>query len=207
MTDIVELSPSDILSDKPFTHPDNNETDLAVMRRVIESVRQIVANTDQLPAQSHSHVTIRNEPDGRTFRIVLTQLPLLKAPHDLTIVGFFGHRRHDADPTVVDGIDVKLIDEFPKHPGVLSYCSMELEGGNWGNVVMLNPPEAKDRWRTSELHSHAVTLAPDYYEGIRLHNGILIGGLTSGQDVKLIRTKYYYFGGDEPWRAERQLTP
>jgi hypothetical protein len=41
---------------------------------------------------------------------------------------------------------------------------------------------------------------------VRLHNGVLPGGLWSSEEPRLVRTKYYDFSGPQPWRAVREVT-
>ncbi len=112
------------------------------------------------------------------------------------------------DPAPLTAADDELILEFPWHPGILSYSSLEFRDGNWGNLIVVDPPEARDHWRTSDKHAWAAReLAPRHYTVVRLHHGVFPGGLRSGRDPVLARTRYLDFQGPEPWRAERELAP
>ena len=49
-------------------------------------------------------------------------------------------------------------------------------------------------------------VAPAIYSSVRLHNGVLPGGLLSGADPVLVRTKYFDFQSEWPWQAVREYT-
>jgi hypothetical protein len=102
-------------------------------------------------------------------------------------------------------VDDALVEELRQHPLMLSYCSIETGDGNWHNLVLMSHDEAMQHWRDNPRHGWAVdSLAPRYYEHIRLHNGLLPRGLASNA-ITLTSTKYYDFSGDSPWRANRLL--
>ena len=106
-------------------------------------------------------------------------------------------------PGALQGVR-ELSEELPGHPGIVSYSSLELPDGNWGNLIVLDPPEAGEHWRTSAKHAWAASeLAPRHYTVVRLHNGRFPGGLRSGHDPVVTRTRYYDFQDAVPWRAER----
>ena len=78
-------------------------------------------------------------------------------------------------------MDDELIGEFPAHPGVLSYSSLELDDGDWGNLILLDGDGARQRWREGERHAYAAReLAPRHYTDVRLHQGVLPGGVGAG---------------------------
>jgi hypothetical protein len=117
---------------------------------------------------------------------------VLKAQRDFYIVGFFGQKRLNADRAVIAGVDIALLGEFPAYPAVISYATLELEDGNFGNLVILGDDDGREHWRASTRHQYAVAeLAPKYYASVRLHNGVLCGGLKVDSDIRLARTKYY----------------
>jgi hypothetical protein len=132
----------------------------------------------------------------------------LRAGRDLAFVGFFATKRAGLDHAPLTVTDDELILEFPRHPGILSYSSLEFADGNWGNLIVVDPPEAREHWRTSDKHAWAAQeLAPRHYTVVRLHRGVFPGGLLAGRDPVVIRTKYYDFQGPAPWQAERELAP
>jgi len=149
------------------------------------------------------YIQTLDEDHGRFHRVVILEREPLLADAELAFVGFFGHRRVEADPTPLQEIDIELIQEFLDHPHVLSYCSLELADGNWANMVLLRSADGIERWRGSRKHAYvARELAPLYYTGIRIHNGVLPDGLASPH-LSLLCTKYYDFQGPELWRAIR----
>jgi hypothetical protein len=125
---------------------------------------------------------------------------------DLVWVGFFAVKRRDRDPAPLTVMDDELIGEFPAHPDVLSYSSLELPDGDWGNLILLDGDRARERWREGERHAYAAReLAPRHYTDVRLHQGVLPGGVGGGREPVLRRTKYYDYRGAVTWRAEREL--
>ena len=47
-------------------------------------------------------------------------------------------------------------------------------------------------------------LAPRHYTDVRLHQGVLPGGVGAGDEPILRRTRYYDYRAAVPWRAERE---
>jgi hypothetical protein len=140
---------------------------------------------------------------GLLYTHKIERAPLL-TDAELTFVGFFGQRRFEANPALLQDVDTELIQEFLNHPYVLSYCSLELADNNWANIVILRNADGIQHWRASRKHAYAAReLAPQYYTGIRLHNGILPNGLASPYLV-LLHTKYYDFQGPGLWQAVRE---
>lgn len=93
-----------------------------------------------------------------------------------------------------------------EHPYLLSYSSLEIDGGNWRNLVLFSSPHGIGHWAMSVRHAHAAReLSPSQYRHIRIHNGVLAGGLMSGDGIRLIRTKYYDFQDETLWSAIREL--
>ena len=202
--DYVRLGPTEIAGGRPFTDPARTEEDLAAMRRMLAGLRWVLSQG--VPEAPRPLLCSAPEASGRQHRVVLAHDPPLRTGHEPGVVGFFALKRTDRDCSPLTTADDELILEFPRHPGILSYSSLEFADGNWGNLILLHPPEAKEEWRTSERHAYAVReLAPRYYAVVRLHNARLPGGLGSGRDLLLVRTKYYDFQGPQPWRAERDL--
>jgi len=103
-------------------------------------------------------------------------------------------------------MDKKLIVELINTPGLLSYSSLELRDGRWCNLVLFSGPETKMHIRNSELHAYAAyQLSPRYYDWIRLHNGIMPGGLARNE-MLLQKTKFYQFHEPHEKPKMRELT-
>jgi len=116
--------------------------------------------------------------------------------NELALVGFISGRMRPLRPSVAADLrimDRKLIAELVNTPGLLSYSSLELHDGNWCNLVLLNDPQVKIHLKNTETHRYAAyELAPNCYEWIRLHNGIMPTGLASNE-MLLQKTRYYQF--------------
>ena len=125
-----------------------------------------------------------HETDGRAHRAIVCDTRRLGDGRDLAWVGFFAVRRRDVDPAPLAVRDDELIQEFPGHPGILSYSSLELGDGDWGNLILLDGDEAREHWRVSERHAAAARdLAPRHYTDVRLHQGALPGGVRAGREA------------------------
>lgn len=204
MEDVVRLAPSEAVSGRPFTDLINNAEDLTAIRIMAAGLRQLLGRP--LP-NGHRPLLIQvPTAAGRQHRVAISNDSSLHAQRDLSFVGFFAKRRTGVDLSLLTVADDEMIQELPSFPGILSYSSLERADGNWANLIMVDPPEAKDHWRTSEKHAFAAReMAPKYYAIVRLHNGVFPGGLVSGRDPILVRTKYYDFQEAALWRAEREL--
>src|SRR5205823_4605753 len=84
------------------------------------------------------------------------------------------------------------------NPGLLSYSSLELRNGHWYNLVLLSDADAKRHIRSAGTHMYAAyQLAWRYYEWIRLHSGVMPGGLAQVELV-LQKTCYFVFHRTQP---------
>lgn len=200
MNEWKSLSAAEILTDRPFTDPAYTAQDLATITFALQQVRTLASQPHQATQLQWLEIT------ERKHRFILIDHQALITLSNLILVGFFGQRRRDADVDVVNRVDGDLVAELTEHEGLLSYCTLLLENGDYGNVVLFASEEAKLHWSTSERHSYAArTLSPKFYESVRLHNGYIPGGLYSGQPPVVERTKYLDYRGMLPWRAVRQL--
>jgi hypothetical protein len=202
MNEYVRLEPTERVSGREFTDPARTVADLAAIRTMAARLRGL------LEEPAGVRIVEGREPDGWQHRVVLGTADRLGAIRDLGFVGFFAVKRTGLDHAALTRTDDELIEELPGHPGILSYSSLEFPDGNWGNLIVLDPPEAGDHWRTSARHAWAAAeLAPRHYTVVRLHNGRFPGGLRSGRDPVVTRTRYHDFRGPEVWRAERPGPP
>jgi hypothetical protein len=207
MSNIIRLGPSDAVANRPFTAPEHSHADFGILERMRARLLFLLATWDAAagrPDQSEIHVQYVHEEHERLHRVVILDRAALLSNPDLAVVGFFGHRRGDANPALLQDIDTELIQEFLYHRYVLSYSSLELPDGNWANLVILQHIDGIQHWRLSQKHAYAAReLAPLYYTGIRLHNGRLPAGLAS-PTIAISSTKYYDFSGDGLWQAIRE---
>lgn len=207
----VPLGPADLVESRPFAHPEHNSADLAALVTMAARLRQVLLESGAAELMTPGRIYELRTLEGRRLRVVVSQPEALRGSSDLPLVGFFGHRRPVVPPDVIadkDAIDLELIAEFPQHTGVLAYCSMALDDANYGNLVLMAQPETRDEWSTSARHAYASrVIAPQYYATIRLHNGLLPGGLASGRPPVFLRTKYYDYRDDWHWSAVREYLP
>jgi hypothetical protein len=188
-----------------FTNPEASRYDLTILQYMAETLCRIMMKPEAIPNQPRPYVLFLEEIGGRFHRIALSRPELLRQPIDLTVVGFCGKKRPGVDRQPVDAVDDELIEEMPEHLHLLSYSTLQLESLNTVNLVIFSEPQGLSHWAASEKHALAVSMAPDYYTVIRLHNALLPGGLASHNRLVLLRTKYYDFLDKTPWRATREF--
>ncbi len=207
MDGYLQLGPSDIVDGRPFTHPDASGPDLAAMSQMLDRLRSLVSRPDGLPDEPRPLILQLREDDRRGHQVVIANPEALRTMDEFAVVGFFGRQRPGVDPAPMTAVDSELVADFPRHPYVVSYSSLELADGNWGNLVLLTEAEGRERWMENQKHAHASReLAPKFYADVRLHNAALRGGLSSGAGLSLLRTKYYDFRDIPAWRAVRELS-
>ncbi len=203
MNDPHRLSPDELVPHRPFTDPGHLRRDLEILRYMRAALRSVVAAPEAVGAAGQTTIGLR-EPDGRAQTVTIARRDALLAGVEFWIVGFFGHRREGVDQAPMQAADAALIVEFAEHPGILSYSRLQLESGDWANMVVLAGAEASHHWLSSQRHVYAVRqLAPAYYHTVRLHNAHLAGALASSAEITLVRTRYYDYAGTLPWIAVR----
>jgi hypothetical protein len=197
----VRLAPHETAEGRGFTDPARTADDLAAVRVMLAVVRGVAA----APGAPRPVVVEGRESDGRMHRTIVCHSERLRDGRDVAWVGFFAVKRRDVDPAPLHLRDDELIREFPAHPGILSYSSLEIGGGDWGNLILLAGDDAREHWRTSERHAHAAReLAPRHYTDVRLHVGVLAEGVRAGAEPILRLTRYYDYRDAVTWRAERE---
>lgn len=201
----IQLNPADIVVEYPFTDPVDSVQDVATLEYMLKRLYEFVSLPNGVPEWSRPFVFYLSEPDERYHRVAIAQVRELLICDNLTVVGFCGQKRPEAERGPVDTIDEALIAEFPQHPYLLSYSTLQLASGNSCNLVLFNKPQGLAHWAKGTTHAQAIALAPAYYSSVRLHNAVLPGGLLAGHTLTLLRTKYFAYGGDTPWMAVREL--
>ena len=206
MDQAITLRPTEVVDNKPFTNPDRINNDVNTMRFMVDQLCLFLENRHLYSNMTPPIIVHQPTREKWLYRLVITRPELLLQPRELTCVGFLGHRSVDADMKLADEFDESLIDEFPDYPGLLSYSTMALASGNFGNLVVFEKPSIKEQWSNSKAHDQAVRkLAPDYYLSIKLYNGRLPGGLFDSSALRLTRIKYFDYQGTPPWRAVREF--
>jgi hypothetical protein len=207
VNDCVRLALRETAAGRRFTDPAQTARDLGAVGLMLGTIRRqvrvVASRPDPGPLVFAGH-----EPGGRAHRVVVCDARRLGDGRDLAWVGFFAVKRRDVDSAPLGVRDDELIQEFPNHPGILSYSSLELDDEDWGNLILLDGDEAREHWRVSDLHARAARdLAPRHYTDVRLHQGVLPGGVRAGGEPVLRRTKYYDYRDGVTWRAEREWPP
>ncbi len=204
----TQLTLSDILEERPFTHPDHVSAELAILRSMVQSLCQTMEQLQSISPESRPIIQFHPEPHGRMQRIVLNRPKKLLRRNQLVVVGFFGQKRGDVEMLPLrNRLDKELIGEFPQHRDLLSYSTLEFLNGNFGNLILFTNEQAKSQWRVSRAHAEAVeTLAPRYYRSVRLYNGILPGGILASETLHLTRVMYYDYEEMPPWLGLRAIS-
>jgi hypothetical protein len=204
---MIQLSTSDVIEDKPFTHVAHSASDADNLERLRHTLARLLSQMSGEDCRCQQHLELVEE-DGRAMRHIVIRPQGLLDTTALAVVGFCGQKRaplglHEQEEMAQ--VDAELVAELCEHPHMLGYCSIETGGGNWHNLVLLSHHDGIQHWRGSARHAWAIeSLTPRFYRHIRLHNGSLPDGLAS-ERIVLTSTKYYDFDGETPWRAVRQL--
>ena len=202
----ITLQPTDVLHNRPFTHPNHIVGDLNSLRYMVDQLCMFMEAPHLYERRSPPIVVHQPPVDQWTYRLVIVRPEELRAEQELTFVGFLGQRRDDADEELAHEFDRALVAEIPDYPGLLSYSTMALISGNYSNLVLFTNPAAKQQWSRSQAHAQAVNrLAPDYYLSVRLYNGVLPRGIHASRDLRATRVKYYDYQDDPWWHAVREF--
>ena len=203
----IILLPDQRLSDRGFTDPAWSERDRAALESMAARLRAVLREEKPSVQAKRLDIFYLTEDDGCAHRVVIVNWAELMGCATLTVVGFFGQRRGDADMQATLMADAVMLQQFTEQPHLLSYSSRQFVSGQWANLVLFSSPEGINHWGANSYHSQAAReISPSYYNSIRLHNGALEDGLWSGQPIRLQRTKYYDFRGADLWHAVREFT-
>jgi hypothetical protein len=205
MTMPISLTAGDILAERPFTHPHHTDSDRTVLRQLAAFLYPVAGRWQQVEGRPQPHVIQTSNPAGQSHRIILIRPRTLLRQRPLTLVGFFGQRRPQADDSRLHPLDEILVGELPDHPTLLSYSSVALPCGNYANLVLFARPEGKQQWSQSQTHAQAVALAPDFYASVRIYNGHFPAGLQPDFLPVLDTVKYFDYQTQPLWRAVRRL--
>lgn len=199
----IQLGPTDVLQERPFTHPSHTFADLYVLRYMAEQLHQTVNGLDVGVDDVGPSIIYRTEADTRAHRIVLIHPERLAQPLRLAVVGFFGQRREGLDLAQLNEMDNILLTELKQHPGLISYSSLSLYNENSSNLVLFADEAAKERWGESRMHARAVELAREHYSSIRIYNGFLPQGSHNSNALRITKVRYFDYDCDPFWLATR----
>jgi len=192
----IQLDQSEPPAERPLPLVIKRKLDLVILRYIARRVYVALRSLDRTTITERPLLYYLDERHKRTHRMAIYNPEELLLNNELALVGFISGRLRPLRPSVAADLrimDRKLIAELVNAPGLLSYSSLELHDGNWCNLVLLNDPQVKIHLKNTETHRYAAyELAPNCYEWIRLHNGIMPTGLASNE-MLLQKTRYYQF--------------
>jgi hypothetical protein len=182
--------------------------DLVLLRYMAQRIQETLRLSDPLANTTQPQLYLLEERHQHTHRIVIYKSQELLRGSSLVFVGFISGKQKPLSHPVLEEMratDKMLITDLASNPGLLSYSSLQLCTSNWCNLVLLSDASAKTHFRTNETHKYAARqLAPRYYEWIRLHTGVMPGGLV-GNETILRSTKFYTFQGEQLESTMREL--
>ncbi len=204
---VIQLRAEDQVDGKPFTDLAHLEPECEILRYMASVLCDRLEAALPIPPRPRPLVIFHPEAGGTQQRLVINRPSQLMQRQHLTVVGFFGQKRAEAEYVPLrNKYDQDLLAEFPKNPDLLSYSTLELPNDGFGNLVLFARPEAKKHWNHSRIHAEAVDqFAPLYYESVRIYNGLIPGGLAASHLLKLNLVKYYDYNERPMWRAVRTL--
>lgn len=200
----ISLGQIELITERPFTHTDHIANDREILVYMARQAGSFLEkNLDSLGERETIFI---DESDERYHRFYVPRPNVLAEAKNIYLVGFFSHKQAGAAPNHFGDLDDQLIEQIPTYQDILSYGTMALPGGDFGNLVLLSDEEVKTKWMHGEIHSQAVSLSPAYYQYVRINNGSLPGGVMQPDLLKITRVKYYDFEQNPPWKAVRELT-
>ena len=183
----------------------NAQLDLLVLRYMARKVAYYLL--DAAAPTPLPWVYFAEEHRNRIHRIVIYRRGESLLNGSPLFVGFISGIQEHASPAIaqeIHRVDQLFMAELANNTGLLSYSSLELKKGHWFNLVLLRDHIAKTFFKDSTTHNYAAyQLSTQYYAWIRLHHGVLPGGLEQ-KDFVVQRTKYYIFPeiGQQPITGE-----
>ena len=155
----ISLGTDELVTDRPFTRTDHISTDREVLVHMAKQARLILER--QLDSLGESEIIFIDEPDGRYHRFFVPRPKVLSQAKNIYFVGFFSHKQEGAAPDHFGDLDDQLVEQIPTHQEILSYSTMALPNGDFGNLVLISDEEVKLKWMQGKIHSRAVELSPD----------------------------------------------
>lgn len=181
---------------------------MAVLRQILTEVQGILSEAATGQRNIVPLRPISWKVGGRSRRHIICDEIRLRSHANCCVVGFFGDRRTELDFTALEKANRDLVAEFASFPEILGYSSIEVGGGQWGNMVLHEDPGDTESWRELVAHARAVeSLARFHYRTVRIHNAELSAPLLADPSIVVKRTKYWDYTGPSEWRAERALAP
>lgn len=202
----IRVGPYEKVEGRPFTDLTHSTEDLT---RLITMTHQLVKNYQDPETSAFSKrraPVSRTDEHGRELRIFYIRPEKLFSTKNLTVVGFFGHRRPGADIRPLAKADKEFEKIYYDVEGLLSLSTARLPSGDFANLVLFTDEASKDEWNYTPAHYETVAkISPPYYSCVRLNNGVLPDGVASPELMYLTRVRYLDYTVDPHWRAIRKI--
>lgn len=204
------LGASETVAGHCFADPQHTYSDKATLSSMLQQfAAALAANRDA------AGPVVAFEPDqaGWTRRSMITDPSVFAGLGIVTVVGFFGTRRHDVSDDVasqIEQLSSALFDAIPDVPGVYAYVTQLLvDEYNYANLVLVDNAEVIEAWRDTAPHPvAAATVSPDYYEHVRIYNGAVPAvAMSDPRALRIHCVKYWDFRQSPPWTAVREYGP
>jgi len=203
---VLTLGVNESVEGRPFTAVEVLGRDLGVLAAILDDVARVLRDADAGHREITDRHTIAWKDDGLLRRMIICNESRLRAHPEPCVVGFFGERKMDVDVGPLEEANTAIVAQFKDYPGIFSYSSIELPNHYWANLVLHDDPVDKEYWRRGELHANAAReLSPLHYETVRIHSARLTAPVLQNPGFRLLKTKYWDYGENPVWTAERDL--
>lgn len=168
--------------DQTFHHTEK-EADCSEFTRTAtrEKDQSILAEiASELPQKLHAEPT-RTHSNGVDFFLCqrggLERHTYLMKPEKLrkgpfAVVGFLSLMKEDGDLAALFEADDRLLEEFHRYDGFLSYSPTEYAPGRWANLAVFENLQDREIWAANSIHLNAIKeLGSASYRNVRLHLG------------------------------------
>jgi hypothetical protein len=206
--DDVILGPEEAVADRPFTDIGHTREEAQILREMLAEERARVTEWERGRSGERGVVLRERDQKGCRSLLVVPDVAALREAPELSAVGFFGAARDDVDHSILFSLEDELVQDMAASggEGLMSYFDLELdERGRYGNLVLFATPQSAEAWPANPIHHRAVEIAPLHYTTIRLHKGVVPGGLLGPGRLEVSRTRYLDFTGPTRWRGLRSF--
>lgn len=206
MKDHVHVGPYEKVKGRPFTDLKHSVKDLARLVKMTHQLVETFQDPESCDFSKTGRAVSQTDMWGNEIKIYYIRPGVLFHRKNLTVVGFFGHRRAGADTEPIIRADNEFKKIYYDFEGLLSLSTASLPSGDFANLVLFTDDETKDQWNFNPTHYETVNeISPPYYSSVRLNNGILPDGVQSPERMRLTRVRYLDYTATPHWRAIRKI--
>lgn len=201
------LGPFEVAAGHGFADPEHVAADRATMTMMLDRFNEVLARHG---ARNDQVIDYCPDEQRWTRRVMIPRPSVFDSLDNVTVVGFFGGRRHDAHADVcarIDELSAVLFRAIPRVAGVYAYVTQLLvDEYNYANLVLVEDAAVIQRWRETAPHpAAAAAVSPDYYEHIRIYNGaVRVAAVAESGTLDLDCVKYWDFRQTPMWAAVRR---